>query len=303
MSLLKRTILSPFYGYSVHKRVKKLHEELRSQDAHQIMTESLYKNLYMTSENTGLNKEIRPKKIVVSLTTYSYRIKDVYLTIESLLNQSVKPDRIILWLADDEYDMDIIPGTLKRQISRGLEVKFCKDLKSYKKLIPTLDECPDDIIITIDDDIMYPIDFVEGLYYEYLKNPEYIYCYRARLIPNEKKLYDYAYWLNTDFSEPSEKILPIGMGGVLYTADKFDKDILDENKFMTLAPKADDIWFKAMSLLKDKKCKLVQNHKPFDKRFVEIPFTQDIALCNTNLKENGNNLQIKNVFQKYNIKL
>ena len=42
-------------------------------------------------------------KIIVSLTSFPPRIKKIWLTIETLLRQKDKPDRIILWLSVDEF--------------------------------------------------------------------------------------------------------------------------------------------------------------------------------------------------------
>ena len=42
-------------------------------------------------------KPIRNEKLIVSLTTYPQRIVDIDVVIFSLINQSIKPDKIILW--------------------------------------------------------------------------------------------------------------------------------------------------------------------------------------------------------------
>ena len=44
-----------------------------------------------------LNTEKRDEVVIVSLTSYPARISYVYLAIKSLMLQSYKPDRIILW--------------------------------------------------------------------------------------------------------------------------------------------------------------------------------------------------------------
>ena len=43
------------------------------------------------------------KELVVSLTSYPSRFNILPITIQSLLNQTVKPDRIILWLYEKDY--------------------------------------------------------------------------------------------------------------------------------------------------------------------------------------------------------
>ena len=77
-------------------------------------------------------------EIIISLTTYSLRIHNVYIALESLLNQTIKPNRIILWLAEEEFNEANLPISVLRLKERGVEIRFCEDYKSYKKLIPTL---------------------------------------------------------------------------------------------------------------------------------------------------------------------
>ncbi|ETK07044.1 hypothetical protein T230_09220, partial [Tannerella sp. oral taxon BU063 isolate Cell 1/3] len=77
--------------------------------------------------------------------------------------QTQKAKRIILWLAKDEFSKEEIPLILQKQQSRGLEIRFCEDVRQYKKLIPSLKLFPNDPIITVDDDYIYPIDFIERL--------------------------------------------------------------------------------------------------------------------------------------------
>ena len=83
--------------------------------------------------------------IVVSLTSYGRRVRTnvVYYTLVSLLRQKTQPDKILLWLAEDEWNDEIIPVKLKRLKEKGVEILYCRDIKSYKKLIPTIKEYPD----------------------------------------------------------------------------------------------------------------------------------------------------------------
>ncbi|MGL5426399.1 MAG: hypothetical protein ACRDAS_00590, partial [Cetobacterium sp.] len=99
-------------------------------------------------ENTLVYEKSKEPQIIVSLTTYNKRIYDVHLTIESLFRQTLMPNKIILWLAEDEFNRYNIPFMLQKLEKKGLEIGFCKDLKSYKKLIPTLVKYPNDIVIT-----------------------------------------------------------------------------------------------------------------------------------------------------------
>lgn len=58
--------------------------------------------LALCSSTKGISKErYCQKEVIVSLTTYGKRLYDVYLAIESIMQQSMKPNRIVLWLGDE----------------------------------------------------------------------------------------------------------------------------------------------------------------------------------------------------------
>lgn len=241
--------------------------------------------------------------VVVSLTTYNKRIYDVYLSIESMLNQTIKPNKIILWLSEDEFDLDKLPIVLRKQQERGLEIRFCEDLKSYKKLLPTLKEYNDFNIITIDDDFIYPYDFVENLLRTHNKYPDCVCYYRGvRIGIRNHQINTYVKWM-----ESKEEYLPsilnfaTGAGGVLYPKGCFDSNILDIKKIFDLAPYADDIWFKAMTLLNDIKYVKVVLPVSFDSKFVLLDNMQDIALHHKNVTKKLNDIQLNAVFKEFGL--
>jgi len=264
-------------------------------------SESVYRQLSIEKGCFGLSdKKLFEQDVIISLTTYNKRIFDVFLTIESLFQQTVKANRIILWLARDEFQENSLPIKLLSLKKRGLEIRFCDDLKSYKKLIPTLELFPEAIIVTVDDDIIYPDDFLENMLNAYKENPKQVYCYRARvfsfnLIGNLKP---YMKWkLASSSNSSSLSILPNGVGGVLYFPGCFHDSILDRDVFMKLSPKGDDIWFKAMTLLKGIKCSVIFIEKPFFEKFITIESGQDIALYHSNISSKENIKQIRAVFE------
>lgn len=255
----------------------------------------------LNSNERGINKNNFKNKIVISLTTYSKRIEEVYLVVESILNQTLKADKIILWLDEVEFNEEIIPNILKKQRERGLEIKYCENIKSYKKLIPTLKEYSNEIIITVDDDIIYPIDFIEKLYKNHIKFPNVILCNIGREIPKNKKLIlEYKNWkLSKNIKLPMYEIVPIGAGGILYPPNCFYKDVQAKELFQKLAPLADDIWFKTMTLKNGLKSMVIDEIDKYLKQIIVLEEAQDIALYKKNIKMN--NIQIKKVFEKYDI--
>lgn len=240
-------------------------------------------------------------EIIISLTTYEPRIYEVYLAIESIMQQTVKANRIILWLSDS-LENTPLPATLQRQVKRGLEIRYCKDIRSYKKLIPALQNFPNDAIITIDDDLIYHIDVIEKLVYNYLKDSNYIYYNRgAHMALKEGELLPYSDWKDCCDTDISIFNFPTGGGGALYPPHIFNNEVFNETVFMSICPYGDDIWFKAMALYNNKLSRKVYTHDKAGDDFLCNWNVQDCALHHINNGQLQNDKQIKAVFEKYNL--
>jgi len=260
-------------------------------------------------------KPLRPldpeknQKLIVSLTSFPERIPDIFFNLYSLLNQTIQPDMLVLWLAEEQFpnkEKDLPKRLLDLQ-KYGLTIKWCKDIKSYKKLIFSLKEFPNDIIVTADDDIYYPENWLELLYNSYLNEPKYIHCHRAHKVTfnKNKELASYNEWqkcITTD--NVSYLNFFTGAGGILYPPNSLYKDTLNEELFMALCPTADDIWFWAMAVLNNTKIRVVQeniNNFIFINPELEFRMTDAISLYKINLIENDR--QLKKVFDHYEAKL
>lgn len=219
----------------------------------------------------------------------------MYKTIETILSQTLKADKVILWLADSEFpnrEKDL-PQNLMRLCKEGLQIKWTKDVKSYKKLIPAIKEFPEAIIVTADDDVYYVPDWLHNLYMAYLKRPGCVHCHRCtyfyleneqfKWIPGGVKAYPQASFLH--------KL--VGIGGVLYPPHSLHTDVLDEEKFCKLAKTNDDIWFWFMAIRNNYRINVVENNmaKP---KYVEG--TQDGA-CLCKINDKGEKLFERDLYQ------
>lgn len=245
-----------------------------------------------------------PRELVVSLTSFGKRIHDVYLTVESLLQQSHAPDRIVLWLSAEEFTEGDIPAILRRQCERGLDIEFVeKDLGPYTKFFYALQKYPDALLLTVDDDILYPQDLVDQLYRAHLQAPDQIHCTRGHRIrvDDSGELLPYKqWWRRNDDRDSSLMIFPTGVGGVLYFPGCFAEDIGNVEAFQRLAPNADDVWLKAMSLKKGTVCTMLEGRGVWMQRFPVIAGSQEVSLKRRNKsKRSGNDEQIKAVFDAY----
>ena len=242
------------------------------------------------------------KGLTISLTTFGRRIHDVFLAIESIGRQTLRPGRIVLWLAQDEFDDKKLPITLKRLQDRGLTVCYSRNIKVYMKLLPSLSTWPDDCIVTIDDDIVYGFDLIEQLYSSYLEDSNVIYCGMAKhikVLTNQLAPYNSWPQNSQESTSPSYLNYALGVGGVLYPPNCFHQDVTNEEKFMRLTPYADDTWYKIMSLLNNIKVKSVHDKLSAASNFIPVQIAQKYSLSMINVVGNKNDEQLENVFKEY----
>ncbi len=232
--------------------------------------------------------ELPKPQLIVSLTSFPFRIPTLHITINSLLNQTMKPDKIILQLSEDEFPNKEgdLPENLLSLREKGLIINWNKgNTRSYKKLIPTLKQYPNDIIITVDDDFIYDKNLIKLLWKAYEKNPKLVHCHRTTKFSLKK---DGSFKVKGIkwYKKPSFANKLVGCGGVLYPSNVLYKDITDENLFTTLAPTNDDIWFWLMAVMNGTKINVIDKNISRPK---EINETKD-GPCLTKINDHDENL-------------
>lgn len=206
------------------------------------------------------------EEVVVSLTSHGDRIYLAHLAIESIMQQTVKPNRIVLWLAEDEFKGKTLPVALQMQQERGLEIAYCENLKSYKKLIPSLKRFPESCIITIDDDLAYNPDLLEKLISAHNDCPSTICASRIHgmLLDGPGKLKAYKDWQLCIEKCPENNNMAFFTtgGGVLFPPHCFNDEVFNKDVFMDICETADDVWFNVMRLLSGVEVKKVFAIRP-----------------------------------------
>lgn len=114
---------------------------------------------------------MKTERIIVSLTTWAPRIKNIPTVLDSIFNQTLLPDLVVINFSEGE----IIPIDIQKYLDEHhVECNFVPDTKVYKKLIPTLKKYPNDCVISIDDDWIYPAGMIEDfmdIHKRYPNNP------------------------------------------------------------------------------------------------------------------------------------
>ncbi|TVU91627.1 glycosyltransferase [Vreelandella titanicae] len=238
-----------------------------------------------------------PGHLVVSLTSYKARFDNLHLTLRSLLLQEMCPDLLILWIAEDEKAD--LPEAVWQLEQYGLNIQFCEDIRSYKKIIPTLQSYPDSFIVTADDDIYYEPRWLTKLLENWDGNNKTVVAHRAHkiLLKQNNKPLPYRKWKwEIDENEVIDgKIVPTGCGGVLYPPHVFHSEVTDTSKFMELCPSADDIWLYWMASLNGAKAK----RSNYNFQLIEWPNEEGASLWKENIHGGGNDQSIKAILDEY----
>ncbi|MDP1975315.1 MAG: hypothetical protein Q8K37_05020, partial [Alphaproteobacteria bacterium] len=263
------------------------------------------------SQEKGITDESYGEELIVSMTSHPPRIGTTYLAIESLLRQSVKPNRIILNLALEDLPEGIedpkMPQSLKILRERGLEIRFSDiNYRVATKLIPTYVTFPEATIITADDDRIYHADLIKLLWDQHQKYPSNIISSSARhyvveiqdnftpinYLPNELD--------NTLFFDQEGYGIFEGFAGVLYPPHSLHQEIANVENFKLLTPCADDVWYQIMAMLQGTKVRGLPSALNQQLRNpLEIDGTQPSGLFHEHL--NANSVMVYNALRFYQL--
>nr|WP_297783314.1 zinc-binding alcohol dehydrogenase [uncultured Allomuricauda sp.] len=253
---------------------------------------------WQSKESLISNKKQIP--VIVSLASIPSRLNIVHLTIRSLFNQDILPEKIVLWLHKDLKDK--IPKQLNDLIGDLFSIEFTDYFSSHRKLVEPLKYYPEKTIVTCDDDMMYRKNWLSKLYNIHQENPTKIIANQTRCIAYNESgdLLPYKQWQpNASGCKNPKLTLPIGAGGTLYPPSTMDKKVFDQDLFLKLAPNADDLWFKIMGLLKGTISIQASNT---GKEPIPIWGSQKVSLKKGNIEKDKNRTQWQALTDHFQLK-
>lgn len=211
-----------------------------------LTAESEIKTPYKMNTDSNMPKQ----QVIVSLTSFPAAIPYAAKAIQSVLNGSVLPDKIVLYLTFSQFGEAGVPKELTSMSEHNpvFEIRnYDTDIRSYRKLIPALKDFPDAVIVTIDDDVAYHRHMLRDLLRLHAEMPDAILAHRAKLMKPGRpyrtwRKYRWYHFL-TKRIHRSYRNIQTGVGGVLYPPGALKKDMLDVELFTRIAPTTDDIWF------------------------------------------------------------
>lgn len=232
---------------------------------------------------------------VVSLTTFGARWERVHYALESIGSGRLRPSRLLLWVAPSLLET-ALPETLKRLRRRGLEVLSCEDVGPHTKYFPAVSllklECS---LVTADDDVLYPVDWLERLRDAALNRPSHVVAHRARSIcfGEDGRLAPYVQWRHCESVSPSPLHFALGVGGVLYPAAMQQALREAGDGFRSCCPRADDVWLKFVALRNGVDVVQIERSPPV---VTDLPGTRGAGLARHNVSGGGNDTQIQATF-------
>ena len=208
--------------------------------------------------NTTTNRE---NKLIISISSSYENFNTLPITIYSLLNQKLKPDKIILWLDISTENLRDLPYDITQFIKNGLEIKFIKDIGIYNKTYYPLQQYPESIVVTANESIYYPKNWLKNLYLSYITHPQDIHIVNGFKIIFDKKRHKEFSFSKSNINRDSSgyDIFPESLSGILYPPNCFSKEFFRSDIFLKKALNIDDSWIWTMALIHNKKFRIINN--------------------------------------------
>ena len=241
------------------------------------------------------------ESLVVSLTSFPARLNTLWLTIESIKHQNVLPKKIVLYLIEEEVTRERVPQSLLNEEDSLFEIRFRNGkLRAHGKYHFAMKDFPDSIIVTVDDDMIYPDDTIESLWNAHKQYPNCVITNNTHQILSEKGMVkSYSEWRNISKCDDIielENLIPMGVGGALYPPHLLYKDVLDFKIAKELSYFADDLWLYAMAKLAN--IKVIKSKFNF-LSIIPIDISENISLTSINNGNNQNDVQFNNIRNYY----
>lgn len=251
--------------------------------------------VYLFVRIKGVKTNLSDDTLIVSLTSYPARISKLWMVIKTLLNQKLVDNfKVILWLSENQFPkgLDSLPKSLTNLIEKGLDIRFVSDdLKSHKKYYYAFKEYPNNIVVTVDDDVLYSPILLRTLLDAHDKYSDCVICNRGIKINKEKS---YRNWDKVDnFMIPVSNIMPTGIGGVLYPPHCYNNNIFNIEAIKSTCINGDDLWLNFMCRLNG--TKVVHTGARFG--FITVLSSQETALCIENVNHDKNDIQICSIIK------
>ena len=209
--------------------------------------------------------------LLVAMTSYPGRAHRAWIAVETLLRQTVVPEKFILVLNEEEYPEKVIPRRLSRRLRRGLQILWVEENgRSFDKLLPVRAAFPNQAIVTVDDDKYFPRNLLSSLFEASQSHPGVIIGARGWKIQKSSsgEIHYGDNWVRAHPGDSGNALLTPGGNGCLYPASSLDDSVDSYSDSQEVCPNADDIWFWGAAMKKQTQfhCLGMPPHRPIRHR-------------------------------------
>lgn len=264
---------------------------------------NIYKNKGTPSERKKRNfkefDKINESPIIINITTWTKRDYCLYPMLKHLQKQTLKPDKIILWLSHEEYDYKKLPENIQKCIDEKLltEVMWVDKNTYCHKRFECFKYFNDCYNIFMDDDILYEPNFIKEIVECSKKHQNCITVYSS----NTMYYKGYKVIKKKITKEPSHYNAFMG-GRCCFPPYIITKDVISENihlrdKYVT---KCDESWLRPFLIRHD--IKIYAMHDWDNRQYSIIKDSQENAVWIENFEtKNGIREKERNFFNAIKI--
>lgn len=188
------------------------------------------------------------KDFIVSITTFPDRINGLWIVLDSIFRQQLRPSKIVLVLTKEEFPqgMNAIPKSLKRLLNKGLDIVFTDyNLRPHNKYYYALSTFRHQDVVTLDDDLYYWPDTIFRLYEIRKKHSDCICANKVlRIVHKATNLVGYAHIKESSLNKESHSLMAQGVGGVLYPPTFRPHELFNQELIKKYSIMNDDNWLK-----------------------------------------------------------
>lgn len=185
----------------------------------------------------------RPERLVVTLTTIPARASRLRRTLRSLIDQSEPADRIVLCLPRTARGSTTpYPDPATLDLPPGIEVLPCTDEGPATKLLPTLRAEPDACLVVVDDDVVYPRDFLASLLAAHRADPAAAFGLRGVCLAPGVPFPTLHHVLCSALQAPGAVDILFGTWGYLLPPSALDERVHEFTGYPEAVRWVDDVW-------------------------------------------------------------
>lgn len=227
-------------------------------------------------------------KVIVSMATIPCRMERLKENIPSFKNQTYPFDMLVINVLDNLTEDDYAFYEELKTIDERIVInKVEEKWRSCNKLLPTLKRYPDEIIITVDDDIYYPNECISTLMEQYKLTPECIIAQEVSPLALQRNNSYISYHMCLDVKLMQKEWGKYLSGCCLFPPHVFDNtDLFDYDKMMELTGGThDELWFWVNSTLNGIQCVGLNYIRSFEGELISKRNNNEPQLWQINLLE------------------